>query len=71
MAREFAEECDQNEPWFKTNYKVEDIPEKWERNWKNCQTLPDMFLPEPNIFIAKDLELKNLESKQLHQFPKR
>ena len=29
MARQFADSCDKIEPWFKTNYKIEDIPLGW------------------------------------------
>ena len=36
------------------------IPE-WEEQWKNLPNHPEMFLPEPNIFIAKDLSLKKPE----------
>ena len=60
-AREFANETDQVEPWFKANYKVEDIPEEWEKNWKNVEVYKELFLPEPNKFIAKDTELKQLD----------
>ena len=69
MARDFAESCDRNEPWFKTNYKVEDIPQKWENQWKNVQVEPDMFLPQPNVFIAKDLSLKTVPAEKVKPFP--
>lgn len=61
MARDFADSCDKIEPWFKTNYKIEDIPQEWEKQWQNLPNHPEMFLPEPNIFIAKDLSLKKPE----------
>ena len=70
MAREFADSCDKIEPWFKTNYKVEDIPQDWESQWKNLTKCPEMFLPEPNIFIAKDLSLKP-EPEVIDCYPKK
>ena len=70
-AREFANETDQVEPWFKANYKVEDIPEEWEKNWKNIEVYKELFLPEPNRFIAKDTNLKQLDPRHISPLPKR
>ena len=65
-AREFADICDQVEPWFKTNYKVEDIPSEWSQSWKNLVVdKSSMFLPEPNKFIAKDLSLKKPQESSI------
>ena len=62
MAREFADACTEVEPWYKTNYMVEEIPQEWEVQWKESTCDPNMFLPEPNIFIAKDLSMKQPDS---------
>ena len=62
FAREFADLCNKVEPWYKTNYMVEEIPTEWEAQWKESKCDPNMFLPEPNIFIAKDLSLKKPDS---------
>ena len=62
LAREYADVCNKVEPWFKTNYIVEDIPSEWEAQWKESKCDPNMFLPEPNIFIATDLTLKQPDS---------
>ena len=63
LAREFAEACNKVEPWFKTNYMIEEIPSEWEEQWKASKCDPSMFLPEPNKFIAKDLSLKKPDSQ--------
>ena len=62
VAREFADACTEVEPWYKTNYMVEEIPQEWEVQWKESTCDPNMFLPEPNIFIAKDLSMKQPDS---------
>ena len=69
IAREFANECDQVEPWFKTNYKIENIPEDWEEKWKSVEVFPDLFLPNPNKFIAKDTNLKEFQSEVNEAYP--
>ena len=50
-------------------FSAEDIPKKWENKWKTVDIYPDLFLPHPNIFIAKDTELKILDSKDIQAFP--
>ena len=55
---------------YKYNYfAAEDIPKEWENKWKTVDIYPDLFLPHPNIFIAKDTELKILDSKDIQAFP--
>ena len=63
LAREFADECNKVEPWFKTNYMIEDIPSEWKQPWIASKGAPSMFRPAPNIFIAKDLSLKKPDSQ--------
>ena len=50
-------------------FSAEDIPKEWENKWKTVDVYPDLFLPHPNIFIAKDTELKILDSKDIQAFP--
>ena len=71
LSKNFAEECDRVEPWFKTNYKVEPIPEDVQKTWSNPSTIPELFLPQPNIFIAKDLALKNLNEGLCTKVPQK
>ena len=55
---------------YKYNFfAAEDIPKEWENKWKTVDIYPDLFLPHPNIFIAKDTELKILDSKDIQAFP--
>lgn len=50
-------EFDQTEPWFGTQYCTFDIPDAWTDAWKNPKILDDFKLPEPNIYIPKDLSI--------------
>ena len=50
-------------------FAAEDLPKEWENKWKTVDIYPDLFLPHPNIFIAKDTELKILDSKDIQAFP--
>ncbi|KAH1009982.1 nardilysin isoform X1 [Dendroctonus ponderosae] len=47
----------QTEKWFGTKYCVQDIPEEWMHQWKNCPLLPELSLPAPNTFITSDFAL--------------
>lgn len=58
MAREYKDLCSKVEPWFRTNYIDEEIPKEWKEHWKNIEVYPELFLPEPNRFIAEDTSLK-------------
>ena len=58
VSRDFADQCDKVEPLYKTNYRVEDIPQQWKDQWQNMESNSGMFLPKPNSFITKDLSLK-------------
>lgn len=50
-------EFDQVEPWFGTQYCTFDVPTKWSEAWTNPKILNDFKLPEPNIYIPKDLSI--------------
>ena len=52
------DECKLVEPWFKTRYTVEDIPDGWRKRWADPEALDELHLPEPNVFIAEDTSLK-------------
>ena len=66
-SNKYSKICDQTERWKKTNYSVEDIPQKW----KIVQSYPEFHLPEPNIFITKDTNLKQIEPSQIIPFTER
>lgn len=50
-------EFDQKEDWFGTEYCTFDTPAEWSDSWKNPKILNEFKLPEPNIFIPKDLSI--------------
>lgn len=54
------EELKNIEPWFKTKYSRNSIPDEWIETWKIIEPLPEFHLPEPNIFITTDFKLMTL-----------
>lgn len=50
-------EFDQKEEWFETEFCTFDTPAEWSDAWKNPKILNEFKLPEPNIFIPKDLSI--------------
>ena len=70
-SNKFSNICDRTEPWNKAKYALEDIPPKWEESWKNVEIYPEFNLPEPNIFIAKDVTLKAIEPTKVTALPER
>ena len=72
MSPDFANECDMVEPLYKASYKIEDIPKQWKEQWQNLEKHPDMFMPETNIYIPKDLSLKPLDNSLIgKKYPER
>lgn len=55
------EDCvfDKQEEWFGTEYTSTPMPAKWQKLWNEADSKPmtDLFLPEPNRFIAKDFTI--------------
>ncbi|XP_048256262.1 nardilysin-like [Haliotis rufescens] len=50
-------ETDQEEAWYNTKYNVADVDAEWRKTWENLKENPDLFFPEPNIYIATDFTL--------------
>lgn len=48
---------DQVEPWFGTQYCTFDVPDDWTQAWKSPKIMKEFKLPEPNIYIPKDLSI--------------
>ena len=72
MSPDFENECDIVEPLFQTSYKIEDIPKLWKEQWHNLEKHSDMFLPETNIYIPKDLSLKQPDNSLIgKKYPER
>ncbi|XP_017771798.1 PREDICTED: nardilysin-like isoform X2 [Nicrophorus vespilloides] len=49
--------CDQEEPWFKTQFAEKDIPNKWLETWTNVEPYPEFSLPSPNRFLTTNFSL--------------
>ncbi|KAI0218007.1 Nardilysin [Lamellibrachia satsuma] len=60
---EEANVCDMTEYWFKTPYRVEDIPEKWYETWEKAKPNGEFHLPMVNEYIATDFSLKETDRK--------
>jgi len=61
-SRDFNEvELDQVEPWFGTKFARSDIPSEYQLASRDDSLKGEFHLPVPNIFIAKDLELKEAD----------
>lgn len=58
LSRDYKDLHNRTELWFETKYNEEDIPEDWKLSWKTVPVFPELHLPDPNKYIAKDLELK-------------
>lgn len=50
-------EFDQVEPWFGTQYCSFDVPTDWSEAWTGPKTMHEFKLPEPNVYIPKDLTI--------------
>ncbi|XP_034475038.1 nardilysin [Drosophila innubila] len=50
---------DKREDWFGTEYASIPMPSKWQQLWQEADSkpLPDLFLPEPNRFVAHDFTI--------------
>ncbi|XP_055843466.1 nardilysin isoform X2 [Episyrphus balteatus] len=48
---------DQKEKWFGTEYTSIEMPIEWIDAWNNCPYYQELFVPEPNIYIAHDFRI--------------
>ncbi|XP_034667711.1 nardilysin-like [Drosophila subobscura] len=66
---------DKQEQWFGTRYSSKPMPEKWKKLWIKSQTqrIAELFLPEPNPFVAHDFTMFWHEQgkPKLPPYPKR
>ncbi|SPP82387.1 blast:Nardilysin [Drosophila guanche] len=66
---------DKQEQWFGTRYTSKPMPENWKELWKKSQTqrIAELFLPEPNPFVAHDFTIFWHEQgrPKLPPYPKR
>ncbi|XP_071799391.1 nardilysin-like [Asterias amurensis] len=57
-SKHFDGQCDMKEPWYQTDYKVESVPKEWIDTIQGLELNPELYIPEPNKFIATNFELK-------------
>ena len=61
MSQKVEEHCTETEPWFGGRWALEPMPEDWLDRWvaeaEAGATVPQLSLPEPNPFIAREFEL--------------
>ncbi|KAM7347169.1 nardilysin-like isoform 1-T3 [Cochliomyia hominivorax] len=48
---------DKKEKWFGAEYSTKKIPQKWCDLWQNNSNIEELFLPQPNPFVAKDFHI--------------
>ncbi|XP_022087201.1 nardilysin-like [Acanthaster planci] len=58
LSKHFEGQCDRKEPWYQTDYRIEDVPKEWNDLIQNLDMNPELHIPEPNIFIATNFDLK-------------
>ncbi|XP_002027904.2 nardilysin [Drosophila persimilis] len=64
---------DKQEAWFGTEYTTVPMPAKWKQLWTDSQPMEQLFLPEPNRFVAHDFKLfwSGTGKPELPAYPKR
>ncbi|KAG2646269.1 hypothetical protein PVAP13_2KG499300 [Panicum virgatum] len=62
-SKRFEGQTNLTEPWYGTSYSVEAVPPSIIQKWVAEAPEEDLHLPKPNIFIPRDLSLKNVEEK--------
>lgn len=64
---------DQKEKWFGTEYTSIPMPTEWIDAWNNCPHYPELFVPEPNIYISHDFKIlwKENGEPELPSYPKK
>ncbi|GLV31928.1 Insulin degrading metalloproteinase [Carabus blaptoides fortunei] len=68
IAKKYAGQTDQIEPWYGTEFKVEKISENKLANWKNAGFCDELKLPERNEFIPTNFDILPLD-KDITQHP--
>ncbi|XP_068647426.1 insulin-degrading enzyme-like 1, peroxisomal [Aristolochia californica] len=62
-SKKFEGSTNMVEPWYGTAYSVEKITTDMIQQWINAAPDEILHLPQPNIFIATDLQLKDIHEK--------
>ncbi|CAI9736667.1 nardilysin isoform X2 [Octopus vulgaris] len=61
--------CTKEEKWYGTKYYDTDFDPEWLAKWQNLQLNPELYLPEPNKYLAKDFSLKDVPPEQKDKSP--
>ncbi|EMS49095.1 Zinc-metallopeptidase, peroxisomal [Triticum urartu] len=51
------------EPWYNTSYSIENVTPYMIKQWIQKAPTEKLYLPKPNIFVPKDLSLKEVPDK--------
>ncbi|KAK3162116.1 hypothetical protein QOZ80_1BG0085710 [Eleusine coracana subsp. coracana] len=62
-SKKFEGHTNSVEPWYSTSYSVENITPSMIQQWIQNAPTEKLHLPKPNIFIPKDLSLKEVHEK--------
>ncbi|CAO2178017.1 unnamed protein product [Urochloa humidicola] len=62
-SKKFEGSTTSSEPWYNTSYSVENVTPSVIQKWIQKAPTDELHLPEPNIFIPKDLSLKEVHEK--------
>ncbi|XP_006644800.2 insulin-degrading enzyme-like 1, peroxisomal [Oryza brachyantha] len=62
-SKKFKGSTDSVEPWYSTAYSVENITPSTIKEWIQKAPTEKLHIPKPNIFIPKDLSLKEMLEK--------
>ena len=60
---------DQTDPWYKTDYKLEQLTERDLRHWNKPDRIADLNIRSKNPFIADNLEVKPLDDPDTGSAP--
>ncbi|KAL5226535.1 hypothetical protein ABZP36_014800 [Zizania latifolia] len=66
-SKKFEGSTDSVEPWYNTAYSVENVTPSMIQQWIQNAPTKKLHIPKPNIFIPKDLSLKEMHEKD--RFP--
>ncbi|XP_020398150.1 insulin-degrading enzyme-like 1, peroxisomal isoform X2 [Zea mays] len=62
-SKKFEGSTSSAEPWYNTPYSVENVAPTMIQQWIKKAPTEKLHLPEPNIFVPKDLSLKEVHEK--------
>ena len=63
IGQKYQNSADQKEPWYGTEYSIEEISQSTLDQWSNAGFHPNLKMPLPNEFIPTNFELATPEEK--------